>query len=148
MRAFILGLCVLGACSADPGASSGGMGGQYTVTLTVTNVPPSTGVVRAAIFNAPDQFPDGENVGTANSSVPDSGEVDLVFENLKNGLYAISLYHDANENGTFDQTGIGLPQEGYGFSNNAKPGLSAPSFDIAKFEVEGDTSLTVKLITD
>ena len=50
-------------------------------------------------------------------------------------------FHDQNGNGKFDRTLIGLPEEGYMFSNNVRPFLSAPSFASAGFTVppEGRT---------
>ena len=44
------------------------------------------------------------------------------------GIYALALYHDENANQSFDRTGIGLPAEGYGFSNNPATIAGLPSF--------------------
>ena len=44
------------------------------------------------------------------------------------GVYAVALYHDENANQKFDRTGIGLPAEGYGFSNNPGTLAGLPSF--------------------
>jgi Uncharacterized protein conserved in bacteria (DUF2141) len=51
------------------------------------------------------------------------------------GTYAAAGYHDENGNGKFDTTLIGLPEEGYMFSSNVRPVLSAPSFASASFTV-------------
>lgn len=44
------------------------------------------------------------------------------------GIWALAVYHDANGNRRFDRTGIGLPAEAYGFSNNAPAIFGLPSF--------------------
>jgi uncharacterized protein (DUF2141 family) len=44
------------------------------------------------------------------------------------GVYALALYHDENANEKFDRTGIGLPAEGYGFSNNPSTLAGLPRF--------------------
>ena len=44
------------------------------------------------------------------------------------GVYAIAIYHDENSSQTFDRTGLGLPAEGYGFSNNPSTLAGLPSF--------------------
>ena len=44
------------------------------------------------------------------------------------GVYALALYHDENGNQKFDRSGIGLPAEGYGFSNNPATLVGLPSF--------------------
>ncbi|MFC3594113.1 DUF2141 domain-containing protein [Novosphingobium piscinae] len=44
------------------------------------------------------------------------------------GVYAIAIYHDENASQTFDRTGLGLPDEGYGFSNNPSTLAGLPAF--------------------
>jgi len=46
----------------------------------------------------------------------------------KTGVYVVALYHDENDNKKIDRTAIGLPAEGYGFSNNPPTLLGLPSF--------------------
>jgi uncharacterized protein (DUF2141 family) len=62
------------------------------------------------------------------------------------GTYAVAVYHDENDNHHFDRTLLGLPAEGYGFSNNAAIFLGPPSFDSVRFTVgPGDTRLSIAL---
>jgi uncharacterized protein (DUF2141 family) len=56
------------------------------------------------------------------------------------GTYAVALYHDANNNHHFDLTMVGLPAEGYGFSNNARIFLAPPSFSSVAFTVQPGTN--------
>src|ERR1700761_6595855 len=49
------------------------------------------------------------------------------------GVYAIETYQDVNCNDKMDPTGLGLPLEPYGFSNDAHPVLSKPRFSKVKF---------------
>jgi uncharacterized protein (DUF2141 family) len=42
------------------------------------------------------------------------------------GAYGLALYHDANGNGKIDRNGLGIPKEGFGFSNNPRILFSAP----------------------
>lgn len=51
------------------------------------------------------------------------------------GGYAIAVYHDENGDRDFGRTIIGLPAEGYGFSNDAPALVGLPSFRDARFEV-------------
>lgn len=51
------------------------------------------------------------------------------------GVYAVALYHDENANQKFDRTGIGLPAEGYGFSNNPGTFAGLPSFRSVRLNV-------------
>ena len=64
---------------------------------------------------------------------------------LPEGIYAIALFVDANKNLKIDKNFLGIPKEQFGFSNNAMGKLSAPSFEQAKFKVEGNTLQNIKL---
>ena len=51
------------------------------------------------------------------------------------GTYAIAIYHDENNNHHFDRNFLGLPAEGFGFSNDAPTGLGPPSFASARIAI-------------
>ena len=53
----------------------------------------------------------------------------------KPGVYAVALYHDENGDGRFDRTGLGLPAEGYGFSNNPATLAGLPQFRSVRLNV-------------
>lgn len=65
------------------------------------------------------------------------GAVEVVFTDLPEGEYAISVLHDANSNGVMDTNAIGIPIEAYGFSNDASGSFGPASYADAKFKVEG-----------
>lgn len=68
------------------------------------------------------------------------------FLKLPPGRYAIIVYHDENDNGRLDKNVLGIPTEGYGFSNNARGFFSAPSFDAAAVTVgKGNTNTSIAL---
>jgi len=62
------------------------------------------------------------------------------------GEYAIALYHDENNNGKCDRNFFGIPKEGFAFSNNVKPFLSAPSFKSCKFSVPQRKKISITLL--
>ncbi|MGI3776855.1 MAG: DUF2141 domain-containing protein [Janthinobacterium lividum] len=62
------------------------------------------------------------------------------------GAYAVAIYHDANDNHRFDRTLLGLPAEGYGFSNNVVP-LLIPSYASVRIMVPaGESRISIRLI--
>ena len=68
-----------------------------------------------------------------------------VIRELPEGEYAIAVLHDENSNNKLDKRFF-LPREGFGFSNNMKVRVRAPSFDEAKFTVtSGRTRLEIEL---
>lgn len=62
------------------------------------------------------------------------------------GVYAVAVYHDTNGNRDFDRNAVGMPTEGYGFSNDAPTRFGAPSFDAVRFNVKaGDNTIRVRM---
>jgi uncharacterized protein (DUF2141 family) len=62
------------------------------------------------------------------------------------GRYALVLYHDENNDELFNRSRIGIPSEGFGFSNNVKPLLGPPSLKSVLFDVpEGESTIRVRL---
>lgn len=55
------------------------------------------------------------------------------FTEIPSEDYAIAIFHDSNTNGRLDQNFLGIPKEGYGFSENATALMSTPAFKKAKF---------------
>lgn len=67
------------------------------------------------------------------------------FQNLEEGDYALRFYHDQNDNGELETNLFGMPTEGYGFSNNARPNYGPVSYESAKFTLAiSDSSVTQK----
>jgi len=110
------------------------------LVLTITGLRSGEGVVRVALYDQPAEFPRGAPVmDQAVSAEPD--HVVVTFPMLSSGIYAIAFYHDENANNAFDTTLLGLPLEGYGFSNDAPVYLSPPSFRSAAIEFDGSERL-------
>ena len=68
----------------------------------------------------------------------------IIFENLKPGKYAFRYFHDENNNDDLDSNFIGIPNEGYGFSNNARVFFGSPSFKKQLFEVKKTKKMICK----
>jgi uncharacterized protein (DUF2141 family) len=62
------------------------------------------------------------------------------------GTYALVVYHDADGNRRFNRSGLGLPVEGYGFSNNAPAIFGLPSFRRVRIAVpRTDMGMSIRL---
>ncbi|MBO1075870.1 DUF2141 domain-containing protein (plasmid) [Roseomonas marmotae] len=64
-----------------------------------------------------------------------STEAQACFAVSAPGDYAIAVYHDEDDDHDFKRTALGLPAEGYGFSNNPSTLLGLPSFNSVRFRV-------------
>lgn len=114
------------------GAASGGT----TVTVTVTDLRNTKGVVRACMTDNAKVFPKcREDAKSFRAVVDATGQVTFKFEHVPPGTYAIALLHDENNNGKSDRALMMMPKEGYGFSRDAKVKMGPPSFKSAAFEV-------------
>jgi uncharacterized protein (DUF2141 family) len=82
----------------------------------------------------------------AQTKLPASkGRVTHVFEGLAPGKYAVMVIHDENENGKLDSNFMGIPSEGYGFSQNPRV-MRRATFEEALFELPaGGTDVQIKL---
>mgnify|MGYP003506400901 CR=1 FL=1 len=68
------------------------------------------------------------------------------FDNLPEGEYAVSVFHDLNSNGKLDSNAVGMPTEPYGFSNNAASNFGPPSFDAAKIKLDqSKTAISIRV---
>ena len=116
------------------------------LTVTVELVRNSRGEIRFSIFNVPSQFPQGNELDS--KDIPAQlGFVTVQFYNLVLGAYAIAIHHDENSDGEMNTNFIGLPKEGYGFSNNAKVNFAAPAFEAAAFNLDvGDKSIRLRVV--
>ncbi|MBE9511222.1 MAG: DUF2141 domain-containing protein [Bacteroidetes bacterium] len=73
------------------------------------------------------------------------GECIVNLDSLSPGKYALKYYHDENENGELDTGLFGIPEEGYGFSNNARGKYGPPEFKEWLFVLDKD--IKMELIT-
>lgn len=116
-------------------------------TLTVTNVKNEQGVVRVLLFKSEDGFPSDVNKAFQNASVPIKGDkATIVFKDIPEGTYAISVFHDSQNTGKLRTNALGIPRDGYGFSNNASGTFGPPKYQDAAFKITtSQNELTIKL---
>jgi uncharacterized protein (DUF2141 family) len=119
-------------------------GHSQKLTVVIKNIRDDKGNIGAALYNSDETFM--KTVWQGRHTKARIGEVQLVFEKVPAGTYAISVLHDANENNKMDSNMVGMPQEGFGFSNDAKGMFGPPSFEKAKFLCNGkDQTISITL---
>ena len=108
------------------------------IKVEVIGMRNDNGKLGCSLFNSPEGFPrDGSKVFRHAWAPIKNGRGECFFSGVPAGDYAVSVFHDENGNGKFDMNWMGMPLEGYGFSNNIKPHFKAPDFDECKFHHEG-----------
>ena len=78
-------------------------------------------------------------------SVPAAKAAHVSLGQVQPGQYALLVVHDENANGRLDMM-MGIPREGFGFSNNPTIRMRAPRFDEVRFNlVPGAATQTIRL---
>ena len=111
---------------------------QGSVTVHVKPVQDAKGEISVALYRKPSDFPHPVRVYVAQTPKAVKGTNIIRFTNLPAGNYAAAAYHDENGNKKLDKNIFGAPTEPYGFSNDARRLMSAPSFDEARFEIRNN----------
>lgn len=128
------------ACAGKPGGGA--------VQLTVRNVALRDAEGQVAVTLYPDNprrflAPRGKLLRLR---VPAAAPTTSVCFWVQPGFYAVAVYHDQNADRDFNRNLVGMPAEGFGFSNDAPTRFSLPSFDAVRFRVPaGGRTITVKM---
>jgi uncharacterized protein (DUF2141 family) len=107
-----------------------------TLLVMVQGFKNTEGQLMVAIYNNSKDFPDKDPYKGSITAISANEEL-IKFENLPYGDYAIAVLHDMNNDGKLDKNVLGIPTEGYGFSNNAMDKYGPPSFLQASFVFAG-----------
>ena len=136
---FFATLAALAGLLAGPARSA-------ELNVTVSGLRSGLGEVHVAVYDAAGRFPkDGEYL-TAKAVAAAAGKVTVTFKDLAAGKYALAVYHDENGNREFDQGILGVPLEGYGFSNAASAFFGPPDFAAAAVTIaEPASNITVRM---
>ena len=108
-----------------------------TISVPVSGLRNNNGDVRCGLFNSAATFPkDGQQFMGVVAPIANQ-QATCVFSNVSPGTYAVSLFH-AEKGETTLRTGFfGQPEQGYGFSRNAKGTMGPPSFNAAAYTYAG-----------
>jgi uncharacterized protein (DUF2141 family) len=111
------------------------------LAVTVKGVRSDKGMIMAQLLKA--DAAKGQAVQAAATMRPaKTGDVELLFGDLAAGEYAVMLFHDENGNQKMDSNLLGIPTEGYGFSNEAKGRFGPPKFSEMKVIIGADGRVT------
>ncbi|MDJ0812451.1 MAG: DUF2141 domain-containing protein [Woeseiaceae bacterium] len=116
-----------------------------TLIVEVRDLEFNEGVVRFAMFDSEENF-FKKAVANANLEVSDNS-VTWVVNDLPFGTYAVTVYHDVNDNGEMERAWYGKPKEPTGASTNPSLRFGPPTFEKSKFEFaasEMTLSISVK----
>lgn len=110
-----------------------GQNGQLTVTIM--GIAPGAGQIHVALYDSETNFLKKHTFSQSLSA--DSSSKDVLFTDLQEGEYAVSVIHDENGNGELDKNFFGVPKEGFGFLNGVMGRFGPPQYDEVKIRWTG-----------
>lgn len=117
---------------------------QSNLIVKIQNLKNINGDILIGLYDNASNFP--RKVATGKVVKVTEKDMEVKFQDIRPGEYAVSVLHDENQNKDMDQGKLGIPKEGYGFSNNATGVIGPPSFKKARFHVpDGDSSITINM---
>jgi len=117
------------------------------INIYITGIEHENGTLYIALFSENDKFLEEASI-EKKIPVEKQKKFEVTFENIPCGTYAVSVYHDLDDNGKLDSNFIGIPKEPVGFSNDHQPKMGPPKFDGAKFSLQQDKlDLTINMYT-
>lgn len=132
-------VCAVALAGASIALTGAGGSPGATVTVDVTELRSTKGMLLACMTSDPERFPKCRGDARARAlALPADHVTQLTFRHVAPGTYAIALLHDENSNGKADRALGLMPKEGFGFSRDAKVHMGPPRFDEAAFQVGSD----------
>lgn len=112
------------------------------LTLSITNLRSNNGFVLISLYKDGSGYPDNATLAFRNEKVAIyNNKAVIIFPDLPTGSYGIAILHDENNDQKMNKNALGLPKEGYGFSNNVMGAFGPPSWKRASFRYNaGDPS--------
>ena len=116
---------------------------QTNLTVEVQLSKTKGGSLRAALCPSESAF-DTEKGCVFKAMDAIGKDVPLTFENVAPGTYAVKIFQDVDGDGKMGTNALGIPNEPFGFSNNAMGNFGPPSFKQAAIEV-GKEPVVIRL---
>ena len=109
-----------------------------TLTVKIAGITEAVGSIGVQLVASADAYNGKAKPSAAQKqAVTSTDPITMTFADLAPGTYAVLVMHDENGNGKLDSNMLGIPKEGYGFSNNPNV-MRKPNFDETKFVVTAD----------
>src|SRR5687767_1389684 len=141
--------CLAGLMLVLVGISAGSaQASEPGIHVEILDIRNSVGAVACALFEGPKGFPTEFLRFATNIMMVKvrATKATCDFADIAPGTYALAVIHDENRDGELATNLMGMPKEGYGFSNDAKGTLGAPSFEAASFSYNGQSlNMTIAL---
>ncbi len=116
---------------------------QNTINVEVSGFDSNKGKASIGLFNEEETFLREAN--WKRFSEIKNQTATATFTDIPDGIYAISVYHDENDNDKLDLIMGMMPKEDTGTSNNPKAKMGPPKWEESIFEVKGNQEVNLEI---
>lgn len=112
------------------------------IVINLNGMKNTNGKINVALYNSEQTFNDPNQVFKSLFIPTTGGNMIIQLDSLPAGQYAFGIFHDENDNATIDANFVGIPQEGFAFSNNALGSFGPPTWAQAQFDLPLKSTVT------
>jgi uncharacterized protein (DUF2141 family) len=116
---------------------------SYTITINFEGMKSDKGSLFVAVYDTKDSFLKKRFKGDITKIV--DKKATIILKDIPPGEYAVSAFHDANDNKKMDTNFFGIPKEPIGVSNNATGFMGPPKYKDAKFTITKNITLSITI---
>ncbi len=116
-----------------------------TLNVEISGINDIKGLMSIGLYSNEKGFPDKGKEYKGRDVKVTGQTVVYTFKDVSFDTYAIAIFHDTNSNGKLDKNFLGIPKEGYAFSNNVFGTFGPPDFKDASFEFDGNKTIKIKM---
>ena len=118
------------------------------LVVKVAGIRNATGKVQVRLWNTKEGFLKDESKAIRRATVEIlNGAATATFTDVPQGEYAVSAYHDENNNGKMDTRFPGIPVEGVAVSNDPHKKFGPPPYESCRFALR-DPEQTVLIVIE
>jgi len=119
---------------------------NFDLKIELNGIRNSKGHVLVSLFSSKAGWPDSPDASFRKLRIPaQKNSMNLIFNGIPPGKYAIAIIHDENDNLSLDTGLFGIPKEGFCFSNDAMGTFGPPSYESASFDAKANTPVKMKI---
>ena len=117
-----------------------------SIEITISTTTSDEGVVQVLIFDQEKGWPESLDNAWKIVTLPiEKGSARKTFINVPTGNYAITVFHDHDEDGLIRKNKIGYPIDSFGFSKNPSLFFGIPPFSKCSQKVNAGKSTIFRI---
>ena len=121
---------------------------ENKLSLSITNLRNNKGHVLISVYKDGVGYPEELDKAVRRAKLTITNKTASVsFAGLASGNFAIAILHDENNDGKMNTNFLGIPKEGYGFSNNVMGTFGPPTFSKASFQYNANLIKSIVINT-